>query len=164
MADIDFPKYLRGHLVSGYSRDQAAAFRQNSPFSGAPYTESLTDDTPSTFELSFAFEGGYNRAFWQWFNSPSYCNKGRKEFNIDLQIESGVHTQVARFTASGRPQLTSYAGNVYFYSAQVIVRKVNDPDDANSDLIIKFAEDYNGVIDHGLEQFDISMNQTWPES
>ncbi len=163
MAAIDFPSFLRGPLVASYNRNESVAFRQNQPFSGVAYTESLTDDTPAIFNLEFAFEGGYKRAFIQWFNSPDFCNKGRALFNIDLPIESGIVTQEARFTADGIPQLTKDANDIFFYSAKVVVRKINEPDDVNPDAIIYLAGEYNGAIDWAMEQFDIGLNEYWPE-
>ena len=164
MADVDFPDFLRGPIKASKSRNVQESYRQNPTFSGPAYTESLSDDSPVVYNIQFAFESGYKRAFVQWLNDVNYCNKGRAEFNIDLEIESGISTQEARFTQGGFPQLTSEQGGVYYYSAQIIIRKLNDPDEGYADELLLFAQDNPcGVIEYGAELLDYVINEDWPE-
>lgn len=164
MAAIDFPSFLRGPIKASKNRNIQEAYRQNDPASGPPYVERLSDDNPTVFNIQFAFESGYKRAFIAWLNSPDYCDKGLNEFNIDLEIESGISTQEARFTSGGFPQLTSEAGSVFFYQAQIIVRKLNDPDEGYTDEILYLAENTNcGDVVGGAELLDYAINQDWPE-
>lgn len=150
-------------LTASKSRQTAASFRMNNPFSGTPYVEPLTDDTPSIYDCQFRFTARQKSAFWQWFVDPAYCDKGRNAFNLNIDVEGGYAEQECQFMADGTPQLTSEQGGVYTYSARIIVRQLNDPDNGYAEELLTMGELTDGNIDAGLIALDIAVNRELPE-
>jgi hypothetical protein len=79
-------------------------------------------DNETTINVTFAFEGGKKRLFWQWYKEAT--DGGAKPFNIELNVEGGSVTQEVRFAHDGMPQMTSKNGGIYSYSARLICRKL----------------------------------------
>lgn len=164
MATVDFPSFLRPMIKASKSREQAAAFRQSNPFSGEPYIESLTDDTPVIYDCQFKFGGRDKSVFWQWFNDPDYCDKGRAAFNMPISVEGGdMVMQECRFLANGTPQLISEDAGVFTYSARIIVRQLQDPDNGYAAELIALGE-LGGDIEQTLYLLDLGINITAPEA
>lgn len=165
MADLEFPSFISGPVRASKSRENQVAFRENNAFSGPPFIESLTDDTPSIYNIEFRLARGYKRAFIQWFESDQFCNKGREFFNINLLIESGIQTQEARFLSDGVPQLQGEEGGVFSYTARIIIRDLNEPDDEYPNEILFLVEGAPcGTVEQGAQLLDYVMNLDFPQN
>jgi hypothetical protein len=166
MADIDFPQqFLRSPLKASIRRDIATGFVQSSPASGTPYNRRTTFDNPVIFDIEFAIEGGKKALFYAWLYSDDALVGGIKPFNIDLEVEGAYETQEAWFTEGGVPQLAKEENQVWFYSAQIRLRKLNNPWEQQYQFLLDAAADSPGGDPlSGLSIFDIAVNEDWPEA
>jgi|SRR5690606_20929905 len=166
MADIDFPhQFLRGPLRASIRRDISAGFNQSQPASGPAYNQRISFDNPVIFDLEFAFEGGKKALFYAWMYSDSALVGGIKPFNIFLEVEGAYEEQEAWFTEGGVPQLTKQENGVWFYNAQIRLRKLNNPWEQQYELLLGAAGDSpNGDPLAGFSILDIAINIDQPEA
>ncbi|MDB4306026.1 hypothetical protein N9980_00505 [bacterium] len=160
MADIKWPVGLRPSLRASKSRQEVVGFRESQPTVGPSFIEPFSEDTPSFYDVEFIFTTGEARTFQAWLafhQMKTYA----PFFDFPLVIEDpNVDTQEARFLLDGYPKLT---GNnvLYKYSAKLLIRKLDRPDDANAEFILQLGESTGykpTIFSSGL---DIAINSEY---
>jgi len=134
-----YPTFLPKPLQSGYSRDESSRFQISQPSAGAYFSQIVSDDAPSFFNLRFVMPLAQAQVFRAWLRQDNFAILNGAQFEIDLPTEDGVITQVASFLPDGIPQHTGEAGKVLFYDARVMVRKLNEPSLGGEELILGVA-------------------------
>jgi len=158
MADYTFPTFPGTRpLQAEYSYEHSTRFMTSQPASGPYYSQILQDDAPTYFNLSFVMTLQYAQAFRAWCRQDNYAVLNGAQFNIGLPIEDGIVTQVASFTPDGIPQVTGEVNKLIYYSARVLVRKLNEPTDGSEDLILFMAEN------SGSDLLQVIVNEDMPE-
>lgn len=141
MATINWPTNLRPALKASKSRSQTVGFRESSPTVGPSFVEPFSDDTPTIYNIQFTFTKGEAAAFQSWLriNQIRFLSPF---FNFPLKIEglTQAATQEARFTVSGYPQLTSETNAIFTYSAQILIRSLDIPDEAYDEFLLELGE------------------------
>lgn len=157
---VEYPNELRLPLVSGYSREVEPGFKQTEPLSGPVYNVRRSFDNPVRWQVQFHFTGGQQRLFWQWFRDA--LDDGLRPFAIPLKIEAGIAVQECKFASDGIPRLTSVQGDHYRYTATLLSRKINDPDEGMYDWLVYLAE--SGSARKAAHDIDFAVNVEWPEA
>ena len=139
-----FPSRIKA-LDSGYNRTITVGY-DRSPLNAAPYSRKRSDDRPAFVDVTFRVAG--NDSFTLDAFVSTILDGGVKPFEINLPTEAGMARQLARFAAGGVPQLRSVQGNVYTYSARLVIRKWN----FIANIVLE-----NGIIDQGI-------NAEWPSA
>ena len=113
---------------------------------GAPIFQRFTDDLKTTWSLNWIFTLPEDRAFEQWYRSPRYLDNGNQWFTMLCNLGgSGLQLQELHFVAP--PVQTSINGNTTTWTGSVITRKVYNPDDEFSDVIVELPPNQWGIID-----------------
>lgn len=136
---LTFPPSLRGPVEAGYSRRETERFTTSQPASGAYYYEIVSDDAPMYFTLNFVFTRAEAMVFRAWLRQNNFEILTGAQFEIDLSTEDGITTQIAAFTPSGIPQLSSESGRIVSYNAEIMVQKFNEPSLGSEELILGVA-------------------------
>ena len=159
---VAYPSELRGMINAGKTRNIAPSFAESRPLVGASYIESVTDDAPFLYSFQLTFTRPQAAIFWAWFNSASYCDKGRAQFTMPIRIDSGeIVDQTVRFTADGIPQLTSDLGGAVVYSCTVYGARLEVA--TPFDTIMEFYEIY-GADTNELIYLDKTVNEGLPNA
>lgn len=143
---IPYPDWLSLPQKANKSRTIDAGFRTDQPAVGAPIFQRLTDNLKTTWSLTWIFTLQEDRAFEQWYRSPRYLDNGNQWFTMLCNLGgSGLQLQELHFVAP--PVQTSINGNTTTWTASVITRKVYNPDDEFSDVIVELPPYQWGIID-----------------
>lgn len=137
---LTFPTFLRGPIQAGYSRARAATYQASQPAAGAYYTQIISEDVPSYFNITFKFKKEYALAFQAWLRLNEFEITNGAQFEIPLSIEDGLVTQTASFTPSGFPQYAGEEAKMITYQAEIVVPRLNIPSLGFEDLIIGVEE------------------------
>lgn len=163
MAIPSWPKGLRSCLTSSKQRKKVQGFVTSDVQAGPPFTQLLTEDAPTIYDLSFSFNRSEARAFRAWQTINNFANVGGW-FYLPIQIEEGLTTQEVMLLPDGF-QCTGQNNNVFNYSASVIVRKEASEDDKFPESIIAMFENNPcSDIDTAGNLFDIAINISLPEA
>jgi hypothetical protein len=135
---IPYPDWLPLAQKANKNRSSDVGFRADQPAVGAPIYQKLTDDLKVTWNLTWLFKRGEDRAFEQWLRSPRYLDNGNQWFSMPVNLGgSGLQVQELHFTADGFPVQTSDNGGVITWTGTVITRGVSNPDDQYDDIIVE---------------------------
>lgn len=135
---IPYPDWLPLAQKANKNRSSDVGFRADQPAVGAPIYQKLTDDLKVTWNLTWLFKRGEDRAFEQWLRSPRYLDNGNQWFSMPINLGgSGLQVQELHFTADGFPVQTSDNGGVITWTGTVITRGVTNPDDQYDDIIVE---------------------------
>ena len=152
-----FPAYLPRPLQASYTTDESARFQISQPGGGAYFSQIVSDDAPTYFNLRWAFPLAQAQVFRAWLRQDNFAILNGAQFEIDLPTEDGIITQTASFLPDGIPQRSGEQGHVLFYDARVMVRKLNEPSLGGEDLILGVAEM------GGSPLLDVIVNVDLPE-
>ena len=83
---LEFPSFLRGPVQANYSRNDGARFQASQPASGAYFSQIISDDVPSYFDVQFVFERDFASAFRAWLRQNSFEILTGAQFTIPLAI------------------------------------------------------------------------------
>jgi hypothetical protein len=133
---LEFPSFIRGPVEAGFSRQETPRFDTSQPASGAYFTEIVSDDAPMYFSVNFVFTREEALYFRAWLRQNSFEILTGAQFEITLSTEDGLTTQIASFTPSGIPQLSSESGKIVNYTGEILVQRFNDPTAGFEDLIL----------------------------
>ncbi|CAI0728834.1 Uncharacterised protein [Serratia proteamaculans] len=143
---IPYPDWLPLAQKPNKARSIDSAFRTDQPAVGAPIFQRLTDDLKTTWSLTWIFTLAQDRAFEQWYRSPRYLDNGNQWFTMLCNLGgAGLQLQDLHFVAP--PVQTSINGNTTTWTGNVITRKVYNPDDEFSDVIVDLDPRWAGWLD-----------------
>lgn len=133
---LEFPSFIRGPVEPGFSRQETPRFDTSQPASGAYYAEIVSDDAPMYFSVNFVLTREEALYFRAWLRQNNFEILTGAQFEIELSTEDGITTQIASFTPSGIPQLSSESGRIVNYTGEILVQKFNEPSAEFDDLIL----------------------------
>ena len=133
---LEFPSFIRGPVEAGFSRQETPRFDTSQPASGAYYAEIVSDDAPMYFSVNFVLTREEALYFRAWLRQNNFEILTGAQFEIELSTEDGLTTQIASFTPSGIPQLSSESGRIVNYTGEILVQKFNEPSAEFDDLIL----------------------------
>ena len=133
---LEFPSFIRGPVEAGFSRQETPRFDTSQPASGAYFSEIVSDDAPMYFSVNFVLTREEALYFRAWLRQNNFEILNGAQFEIELSTEGGLTTQVASFTPSGIPQLSSESGRVVNYTGEIMVQRFNEPSAGFEDLIL----------------------------
>ena len=133
---LEFPSFIRGPVEAGFSRQETPRFDTSQPASGAYFSEIVSDDAPMYFSVNFVLTREEALYFRAWLRQNNFEILTGAQFEIELSTEDGLTTQIASFTPSGIPQLSSESGRIVYYTGEILVQKFNEPSAQFDDLIL----------------------------
>ena len=133
---LEFPSFIRGPVEAGFSRQETPRFDTSQPASGAYFSEIVSDDAPMYFSVNFVLTREEALYFRAWLRQNNFEILNGAQFEIELSTEEGITTQVASFTPSGIPQLSSESGRIVNYTGEILVQRFNEPSAGFEDLIL----------------------------
>lgn len=133
---LEFPSFIRGPVEAGFSRQETPRFDTSQPASGAYYAEIVSDDAPMYFSVNFVLTREEALYFRAWLRQNNFEILTGAQFEIELSTEDGITTQIASFTPSGIPQLSSESGRIVNYTGEILVQRFNEPSTEFDDLIL----------------------------
>jgi len=133
---LEFPSFIRGPVEAGFSRQETPRFDTSQPASGAYFSEIVSDDAPMYFSVNFVLTREEALYFRAWLRRNNFEILTGAQFEIELSTEEGITTQIASFTPSGIPQLSSESGRIVNYTGEILVQKFNEPSAQFDDLIL----------------------------
>lgn len=136
---LEFPSFIRGPVEAGFSRQETPRFDTSQPASGAYYAEIVSDDAPMYFSVNFVLTREEALYFRAWLRQNNFEILTGAQFEIELSTEDGLTTQIASFTPSGIPQLSSESGRIVNYTGEILVQRFNEPTAGFEDLILGVA-------------------------
>ena len=163
MTSPSWPKHLRSCITSSKQRNRIKGFETSDVQAGPPFTQLITEDTPTIYDVSFQFNRDEARAFRSWQVINNFANAGGW-FYLPIQIEEGLTNQHVMLIGSGF-QCTGQDNNVFSYSATVIVRQEESEDDKFPDAILAMFENNPcSDIETAGNLFDIAINLSLPSA
>ena len=163
MTTATWPKNLRSCITSSKQRRRTPGFETSDVQAGPPFTQLITEDTPTIYDVSFTFNRSEARAFRTWQTINNFINVGGW-FYLPIQIEEGLTTQEAMLLPPGF-QCTGQNNNVFSYSASVIVRQeVAEDDKFPESILAMFENNPCSSIEDAGNLFDIAINISLPEA
>lgn len=161
MAYPTWPKGLRGCLTSSKQRQRVQGFVTSEVQAGPAFTQLVTEDTPTIYDLSFTFNRSEARAFRAWQFKNNFANVGGW-FTMPIQIEEGLTNQDVMLIGSGF-QMTGQNNNIFSYSCTVLLRQEVSEDEKFPDAIIAMFENNPcDSIDNAGNLLDIAINLSLP--
>lgn len=161
MTIATWPKHLRSCITSSKQRNKTAGFITSDVQSGPPFTQLITEDTPTIYDVSFTFNRNEARAFRAWQTINNFANAGGW-FYLPIQIEEGLTTQEVMLLPPGF-QCTNQNNNIFSYSASVIVRQeVATDDEFPESILAMFENNPCSDIEKAGNLFDIAINLSLP--
>ena len=88
------------------------------------------------FSVNFVLTREEALYFRAWLRRNNFEILTGAQFEIELSTEEGITTQIASFTPSGIPQLSSESGRIVNYTGEILVQKFNEPSAQFDDLIL----------------------------
>jgi len=166
MADIAWPSGLKTCITETKRRDEVIGYIEDPVSSGPSFVELISDDNPTTFDVTFVFNRGQAMAFQAWLRLNNVKTESPFFDTFPLQIEEGLFDQEVRFTSSGYPQCITQSGDVFTYRAIVLCRQINNPyDDLDlNDIILALGEENDYRVQWAMELLDITVNISMPDA
>lgn len=159
MANITWPEKLRGPLVSGYSREEVAGFRENPLASGPAWVEPFSEDTPSFHNIQYLMRAGDARRFQIWLREHKMKTYAPWFDGPLITEDNSIDVQECRYTADGYPQLTGKTiGGLFTYSARIITRSIVNRDDLYAEAVSTMWFVSCGDINLGTSLLDEGLN------
>ena len=162
MANIDWPDGLINSLQSAKRVERGPGWRESPAASGPSFTERVSDDTPTFFDVAFKFTRAQARAFDAWLKFYDLQTTA-EFFNFPVKIpDTNQLLQVVRFTGNV-PQRTGQDGAAWTYTGRIMARSITSPDLDNAETILAlaFISNYED-IDQAAEDLDIAINVNAP--
>jgi len=158
-----WPIGLKGCITSSKQRQRVQGFITSDVQAGPPFTQLITEDTPTIYDLSFTFNRSEARAFRVWQYKYNFANAGGW-FTMPLQIEEGLTTQEVMLLPPGF-QMTGQSNNTFSYSCTVLIREEVSSDEEFPDAILAMFENNPCTsIENAGNLLDIAINLSWPEA
>lgn len=163
MAIATWPKGLKSCITGSKQRSRTQGYIVSDVQAGPPFTQLVTEDTPTIYDVKFTFNRGEARAFRAWQTINNFANVGGW-FYLPVQIEEGLTTQEVMILPPGF-QCTGQSNNVFNYSVSVIARQeVATDDEFPESILALFENNPCNNLEQAGNLFDIAINLSLPEA
>ena len=163
MTIATWPKNLRSCVTSSKRRNKTPGFITSDVQAGPPFTQLVTEDTPTIYDVSFTFNRSEARAFKAWQAINNFANAGGW-FYLPIQIEEGLTTQEVMLLPPGF-QFTGQQNNIFKYTANVMCREEKADDNEFPESILAIFENNPCAdMDDAANLLDIAINISLPEA
>lgn len=115
---VRYPLGLRTIVNASKVRQSPANASLAMPRRGIGYVRPLLNNPPDEWDIALAFDAREKQVFMAWFLSPSYCDRGRNPFKIQIRMESGIVEKTVQFLPDGLLP-ANQAGECMTYTARV---------------------------------------------
>ncbi|MEX0549048.1 hypothetical protein [Raoultella terrigena] len=148
MATVSYPDMLPLPQRASQNMTQDTGFKTTNPAVGPAVFTPITTDLKATWSLTWIFTLQQAERFKSWLRSPTYCDSGRKWFDmpVDLGDTQGVQVQTLHFTSM--PVQTSKNGGIVTWTANVISNGLKDLTQDYDDWIVEAPENYGYWLDY----------------
>lgn len=148
MTTVLYPDSLPLPQRADQSMTQDTAWQTMQPAVGPAIFTPLTTDLKATWSLTWIFTLQQAERIKSWLRSPTYCDSGRKwfEMSVDLGDTQGVQMQILYFISM--PVQTSKNGGVVTWTANVISNGLKDLTQDYDDWIVEVPENYGYWLDY----------------
>lgn len=158
MATVSWPSGLKTCITEAKQRREVVGFLESPVSSGPSYVELFSDDTPTTWDITFVFNRSQAMAFQAWLRQYEIKTTAPFFDSFPIQIEEGLYEQEFRFTSDGYPQCTGQSGNVFTYTATVLARAISNPYDGLEEYVLELSQISDFRYLWAAETIDLAVN------